>query len=160
MNAKFVLFLVLLSLGSCQYWDKKVPNKAALLQKELQAINWNQVDEYPSFAQCDSLADSKANQACFFDYLSQLIQARLGADTLSIMYPNLDTISLKVTVMPNATFTFEPQVLDTVAYNKVLIDSVFKARLVGFPKVNPAIKRGLPVKTQFVLPVVLQKTNP
>ena len=63
MNAKFALFLVLLSLGSCQYWDKKVPNKAALLQKELQAINWNQVDEYPSFEQCDSLADSKANQA-------------------------------------------------------------------------------------------------
>lgn len=160
MNAKFALFVVLLSQGSCQYFDKQVPNKAALLQKELQAINWNQVDEYPSFAQCDSIADSKANQTCFFDYLSQLIQARLGADTLSIMYPNLDTISLKVTVMPNATFKFEPQILDTVAYNKAFVDSVFKARLVGFPKVNPAIKRGLPVKTQFVLPVVLQKTNP
>ena len=72
----------------------------------------------------------------------------------------LDTIQLKVTVLPNATFTFEPQIFDTVAYNKTLIDSVFKARLVGFPKVNPAIKRGLPVKTQFVLPVVMKSTKP
>lgn len=159
MNAKPALFLVLLFISSCQYLDKKVPNKEELLQKELKAINWNQVDEYPSFAQCDSLADPKANQACFFDYLTQLIQARLGADTLSMIYPDLDTIPLKVTVMPNATFTFEPQISDTVVYNKVLIDSVFKARLVGFPKVNPAIKRGLPVKTQFVLPVVLQHVN-
>ena len=159
MNAKPALFLVLLFISSCQYLDKKVPNKQELLKKELQSINWNQVDEYPSFAQCDSMADPKANQTCFFDYLTQLIQARLGADTLSLMYPDLDTIQLKVTVMPNATFTFEPQVTDTIAYNKTLIDSVFKARLVGFPKVNPAIKRGLPVKTQFVLPVVLHDVN-
>jgi hypothetical protein len=159
MNAKPALFLVLLFMSSCQYLDKKVPNKQELLKKELQSINWNQVDEYPSFAQCDSMADPKANQTCFFDYLTQLIQARLGADTLSLMYPDLDTIQLKVTVMPNATFTFEPQVTDTIAYNKTLIDSVFKARLVGFPKVNPAIKRGLPVKTQFVLPVVLHDVN-
>ena len=159
MNAKPALFLVLLFISSCQYLDKKVPNKEELLQKELKAINWNQVDEYPSFAQCDSLADPKANQVCFFDFLTQLIQARLGADTLSMIYPDSDSIPLKVTVMPNATFTFEPQISDTVVYNKVLIDSVFKARLVGFPKVNPAIKRGLPVKTQFVLPVVLQHVN-
>ena len=160
MNVKSALFLALLFISSCQYFDKQVPNKADLLKKELQAINWNQVDEYPSFAQCDSLTDSKANQSCFFDFLTQLIQARLGADTLTLIYPELDTIQLKVTVLPNATFTFEPQILDTVAYNKTLIDSVFKARLVGFPKVNPAIKRGLPVKTQFVLPVVMKSTKP
>lgn len=160
MNAKpFLIFLFPFLLSACQFLDKQVPNKEELLKKELQSINWNQVDEYPSFTQCDSLADPKANQTCFFDYLTQLIQARLGADTLSLLYPDLDTIQLKVTVMPNATFTFEPQVTDTIAYNKTLIDSVFKARLVGFPKVNPAIKRGLPVKTQFVLPVVLHEVN-
>jgi hypothetical protein len=160
MNAKlFLIFLSPFLLSACQFLDKQVPNKEELLKKELQSINWNQVDEYPSFAQCDSLTDPKANQTCFFDYLTQLIQARLGADTLSLMYPDLDTIQLKITVMPNATFTFEPQVTDTIAYNKTLIDSVFKARLVGFPKVNPAIKRGLPVKTQFVLPVVLHEVN-
>jgi len=28
---------------------------------------------------------------------------------------------------------------------------------VDFPKVNPAIKRGIPVKTQFVLPVIIKQ---
>lgn len=161
MHNKLMLYFALIFLtGACQFLDKKVPNKQELLQKELQSINWNQVDEYPSFVQCDSVRDAKANQSCFFTYLTQLIQARLGLDTLTMLYPDLDTINLKITVLPNATFKFEPQISDTVAYNKIFIDSVFKARLVGFPKVNPAIKRGLPVKTQFVLPVVLQKTNP
>jgi hypothetical protein len=157
MNSKPIFYFALIFLlGACQFMDKQVPKKAVLLQKELQAINWNQVDEYPSFSQCDSLKDTKANQACFFSCLTQLVQARLAADTLTVLYPDLEAINLKVTVMPNATLKFEPQISDTVAYNKALIDSVFKARMVGFPKVNPAIKRGLPVKTQFLLPVVLR----
>jgi hypothetical protein len=67
----------------------------------------------------------------------------------------LDTIEVKVTVFPNATLQFEPQFpKDSVAYDTIKIDSILRARLVGFPKVNPAIKRGIPVKTQFILPSV------
>jgi hypothetical protein len=52
---------------------------------------------------------------------------------------------------------FEPQFSkDSVAYNTIKIDSILNARLVDFPKVNPAIKRGIPVKTQFILPVILK----
>ena len=54
----------------------------------------------------------------------------------------------------NATMQFEPQFpKDSVAYDTIKIDSILKARLVDFPRVNPAIKRGIPVKTQFILPV-------
>ena len=54
---------------------------------------------------------------------------------------------------------FEPQFpKDSVAYDTIKIDSILHARLVGFPKVNPAIKQGIPVKTQFILPVII-KTN-
>ncbi|HSD13053.1 MAG TPA: hypothetical protein VLB74_00240, partial [Flavobacterium sp.] len=52
---------------------------------------------------------------------------------------------------------FEPQFpKDSVAYDKIKIDSILHAKLVDLPKVNPAIKRGIPVKTQFVLPVILK----
>jgi hypothetical protein len=73
------------------------------------------------------------------------------------MYPQLDTIEVKVTVFPNAEVTFEPQFpRDSVAYDTIKIDSILKSKLVDFPKINPAIKRGIPVKTQFVLPVILK----
>jgi hypothetical protein len=52
---------------------------------------------------------------------------------------------------------FEPEiVVDSLDVSNGKIDSIIKARLVDFPKVNPAIKRGIPVKTQFVLPVIVQ----
>jgi len=91
----------------------------------------------------------------FFEYLTQLIQQKLSSDTLTVLYPQLDTINVKVTVLANATLAFEPQLNDTLSYDTAKIDSIIKTRLVDFPKVNPAIKRGIPVKTQFVLPVIL-----
>ncbi len=143
--------------SSCQYFEKQVPSEKELLQKELKSINWKEVDEYPSLVDCESVTDKKQQQQCFFERLTQLIQEKLSVDTLAALYPELDTIEVKVTVFPNATLQFEPQFpKDSVAYDTIKIDSILRARLVGFPKVNPAIKRGIPVKTQFILPVILK----
>ncbi|WP_066312709.1 hypothetical protein ACRASX_06145 [Flavobacterium sp. TMP13] len=153
----FYLYIVLFSLASCQYFEKQIPDEKELLQKELKSINWREVDEYPSVTNCDQIADKKLRQQCFFETMAQLVQEKLDIDTLSILYPDLDTIEVKVTVFPNATMTFEPQFpKDSVAYDTIKIDSILHARLVDFPKVNPAIKRGIPVKTQFILPVIIK----
>ncbi len=157
-NMKKIIPILLLTAAccySCQYFNTEVPDKDALLQKELKSINWNQVDELPTFSNCDSVTDATDKKHCFFNYLTQLIQQKLNTDTLPVLYPQLDTIHVKVTVLPNETFEFEPQFADSLSYNTKKIDSIIKARLVDFPKVHPAIKRGIPVKTQFVLPVIL-----
>ena len=128
-----------------------------MLQNELKSINWKEVDEYPSVVDCEKIDNRVQRQKCFFEVLTQLIQQKLSVDTLSVLYPELDTIEVKVTVFPNATLQFEPQFpKDSVTYDKIKIDSILKARLIDFPKINPAIKRGIPVKTQFILPVILK----
>ncbi|MBA0882802.1 hypothetical protein [Flavobacterium undicola] len=153
----YYFFLVFTLFNSCQYFEKQVPSEKELLQKELKAINWKEVDEYPSFVDCDKLEEKTQRQQCFFDYLTQLIQEKLRVDTLSALYPELDTIEVKVTVFPNSKMQFEPQFpKDSVAYDTIKIDSILHARLVNFPKVNPAIKQGIPVKTQFILPVIIK----
>ncbi len=153
----FYFFLLFLFFSSCQYFDKKVPSEKELLQKELKAINWKEVDEFPSVVDCEKIDNKIQRQQCFFEIMTQLIQKKLSTDTLSILYPELDTIEVRVTIFPNATMRFEPRFSkDSVAYDTIKIDSILKARLVDFPKVNPAIKRGVPVKTQFILPVILK----
>lgn len=156
------LTLIVFIFNSCQYFnlpnasDKDVLEKK-LLEKELNTINWKEVDEYPSFVDCNKIEDKQERQHCFFQYLTELIQSKLGTDTLAALYPKLDTIEVKVTVYPDAKMKFEPQYSkDSMAYDVVKIDSLLRSRLVDFPKVNPAIKRGIPVKTQFVLPVIIK----
>jgi hypothetical protein len=154
-KALALLFLILIS--SCQYFGGEVPSKKELLDKELNAINWNEVDEFPSFSECVKIKDERMQKQCFFEFLTQTIQEKLTSDTLATLYPELDTIEVKVTVFPNSTMKFEPQFpKDSTAYDTIKIDSILKSRLVNFPKVNPATKRGLPVKTQFILPVIIK----
>ena len=156
MKKAIALFLVSLCF-SCQYFEKKVPNEKELLEKQLKEINWNEVDEYPSVADCEKLTDETQRKQCIFEFLTTTIQQKLAVDTLSTLFPKLDTIEVKVTVFPNSTMEFEPQFpKDSVAYDTIKIDSILRIRLVNFPKVNPAIKRGIPVKTKFVLPVIIK----
>ena len=156
MKKAIALFLVSLCF-SCQYFEKKVPNEKELLEKQLKEINWNEVDEYPSVADCEKLTDETQRKQCFFEFLTTTIQQKLAVDTLSTLFPKLDTIEVKVIVFPNSTMEFEPQFpKDSVAYDTIKIDSILRIRLVNFPKVNPAIKRGIPVKTKFVLPVIIK----
>jgi len=134
-----------------------VPSEKELLEKQIKEINWQEVDEYPSIVDCQSISDITQRKQCFFEFLSATIQQKLSVDTLKILFPKLDTIEVKVTVNPDATMQFEPQFpRDTVAYDTIKIDSILKLKLVDFPKVNPAIKRGIPVKTQFILPVIIK----
>ena len=151
-----ILCLAPLLFSACQYIDKQVPKKDDLLREQLKSINWSKVDEYPSISGCDSLHDKTEKQQCFFELLTRLIQEKLNGDTLAVIYPQLDTIHVKVTILPDSTMQFDPQLKDSLSYNTAKIDSIIKARLVDFPKVSPAIKRGIPVRTQFILPVILK----
>jgi len=154
---KAIALLFLFLISSCQYFGGEVPSKKELLDKELNAINWNEVDEFPSFSECDKIKDERMQNQCFFEFLTQTIQEKLSSDTLASLYPELDTIEVKVTVFPNSSMKFEPQFpKDSTAYDTIKMDSIIKSRLVNFPKVNPATKRGLPVKTQFILPVIIK----
>lgn len=156
MKKAFAL-LVLFFTFSCQYFDKQVPSEEALLKEQLKDINWNEIDEYPTVVDCEKISDETLRKQCFFEFLTQTIQQKLDVDTLTNLLPKLDTIEVKVTVFPNALVTFEPQFpKDSVAYDTIKIDSILHSRLVDFPKIKPATKRGIPVKTQFILPVILK----
>ncbi len=156
LNQKLALILIASSLAvSCQHFDKQVPDKDKLLDKELEAINWKEVDQFPSVESCDSITGKDQQRQCFMDFLASTIQEKLNADTVDVNYPDLDTIEVKVTIFPDSHVSFEPKLTDTLVYGKAVIDSILQARLADFPKVKPALKRDIPVKTQFVLPVVL-----
>jgi hypothetical protein len=154
---KALLYFLIIIFSSCQYFEKQVPSEKELLDKQLKEINWKEVDQYPSIADCEKLTDPKQRKQCFFEFMASTIQQKLSVDTLKILFPKLDTIEVKVTINPDATMQFEPQFpRDAIAYDTIKIDSILKIKLVDFPKVNPAIKRGIPVKTQFILPVIIK----
>lgn len=157
------MIILSIVLTSCQYIDRKVPSGDELLDKELQAINWNEVDAWPSISNCDSILNEDEKKNCFLNFLSEEIRTRIESDTIKVAYSTIDTVEVRVVIMPDSTVQFQSKFTDKDSETRDLLDSVLTQRFTDFPKVNPAIKRGVPVKTQFELPIVLnvekQKTK-
>ena len=82
---KILSFFLLLSLSSCQFFEKQVPSEKELLEKQIKEINWKEVDQYPSIADCEKLTDPKQRKQCFFEFMASTIQQKLSIDTLKIM---------------------------------------------------------------------------
>lgn len=153
---KELFFILLFILQSCQFLGTEVPDEKELLDKELKAINWNQVDEYPTIEKCDKLTDKSQRKQCFFEFMTKTIQQKLDVDSLKISHSKSDTITVVVTVLSDATLQFKSRFSkDSLVFSEQKVDSILKLKLIDFPKINPAIKRGIPVKAQFILPVIL-----
>lgn len=153
---KAAILFTLIVFSSCQYFEKQVPDEDELLEKRLQEINWNEVSSYPSIPECDAILEKELRKQCFFEAMARIVQEKLDMDTIALLYPEIDTIAVKVTVSSDARLTFEPQFpQDSVSYDQTKIDSLIKNRLVDFPEIIPALKEGVPVTTQFILPVIL-----
>ena len=151
-----MFFIFLLLTQSCQFFDKKVPSESELLAKELKAINWNEVDEYPTVEKCDLLSNKSDRKRCFFEFMTKTMQQKLDVDLLTQKHRKYDTIQVVVTVLTDASVQFKSKFAkDLVVFNEQKIDSILNSKLIDFPKISPAIKRGVAVKSQFVLPVIL-----
>ncbi|MFP5437321.1 MAG: hypothetical protein ACLGH8_06035 [Bacteroidia bacterium] len=156
MRKTAFLLPIMFLFGACKYFEKQVPNEDALLQQRLEQIDWKQVSSYPSVTECDAITDKELKRECFFATMARLVQEKLGADTIAMLHPCMDTINMKVTVYSDARLLFEPQFpTDSTTYNRAKMDSIIKARLVDFPKIEPAQKEGIPVTSQFIIPVIL-----
>lgn len=51
----YSLIVIFLLFNSCQYFGKQVPTEQELLAKELNEINWKEVDEFPSLVDCEKI---------------------------------------------------------------------------------------------------------
>lgn len=152
-----VIFLLAL-FTSCQWRERVSIDERELLEQELDKIDWDHVDAYPTLEACDSLIEADERRNCFFEYISMYIQEELEQDTLVSVFPTVDTLEVIVTVYPDAKVSIEPLQASThTSFNTEELDSILKLRFRDLPPIQPALKRGIPVKTQFVLPVILKR---
>lgn len=146
---KTILFLLFLQFFSCNYFEKPMISTDSIVEKRLKEINWNTVDTYPTVSGCEIIKDKTEQKKCFFDYMTQTISEKLNPIVSKNNFKT-DSIQIKVTVLQDATLQFE-SMKDSLNTNKNKIDSLLKVRLIDFSKIIPATKRGIQVKTQFII---------
>ncbi|MBC7642352.1 MAG: hypothetical protein H7174_08440 [Flavobacterium sp.] len=141
---KNLIYLILIALTSCQFFEKK-QSENELLKTRLQEINWQKVDKFPSIEDCEVLSSEDLQKKCFFDFIAQTIREKLQYSNLVDSLKN-DTLNIKVSISSNGK-------IDFLTNKDAKLDSIIKSSLIGFPKISPAIKQGMFVKTEFYLKI-------
>jgi hypothetical protein len=149
-----LLFLV---ITSCDYFDVKKTSSEAILNEELKTFNWSEVDEYPSFSICDNESSKAGKKNCFQNTLIQVITENIRADTIIVSQNLNDTLVIKFQISEKGKLSVLDFKVDSLTLAEIPnIKQLVNNSLDALPKIYPAIKRGQQVKTEFILPVIIQ----
>ena len=143
-------------LMSCEYFNVKKTSSDAILKEELQTFNWNEVDEYPSFPECDSAITKQEKKQCFEEVLTAHFTRLLQRDTIVVTQDIKDTLLLQLQISEKGVLSVLNIKVDSLTSQEIPnIKDLLLHGLDCLPKIFPAIKRGQQVKTEFKLPVII-----
>lgn len=150
------IFLLLLMLCSCEYFNVKKVSSETILKEELQTFNWNDVDEYPTFSLCDTTSSKQEKKACFEQTLTGFITSYLQKDAIIVTQDIHDTIKLNFKVTASGDLILLDTKIDSLTNSEIPnMKQLLTESLDSLPKIFPAIKRGQQVTTEFTLPIII-----
>ena len=150
------VFLVVMMLTSCEYFNVKKTSSETILKEELKTFNWNDVDEYPTFSECDSLSSKQDKKQCFEKVLRTKIAAYLQQESIVVTRDINDTINLQFQLSETGVLKLLSSKVDSLTVTQIPnIKSLLVKSLDSLPRIFPAIKRGQQVTTQFKLPIII-----
>ena len=159
---KILLSILCMSLYACQ---ESKPAEPEVTQEEVDkqeaqkrlADLGDEVDEYPSFKECESITTKDEKLKCFTDRLSKAYQEALNSQKLAIGGALSDTIKVTLVVSNEGVLS----VKSVEASNNTLellpdLEKILKDKTAGFEFVlTPAKKNQVSVTTEYVLPLVI-----
>ncbi|NJX15867.1 hypothetical protein [Tamlana crocina] len=152
----FIVSILVLMLSSCENFKVKKTSSEAILKEELQTFNWNDVDEYPSFENCESSISKAEKKVCFQHTLTNHITGFLMNERIVVSQDIYDTVLLQMQVSKRGMLKLIGAKIDSLTIQEIPeLDSIIKNSLDSLPKIFPAIKRGQQVTTEFSLPLVI-----
>lgn len=153
---KRLLLVFFIVLTSCDYFQAKKVSTEQLLEEEMQAINWNDVDDYPTFSDCDSATTTQEKKTCFENHLYELLTSHLANQKIVVTEDVSDTVVLKIHIDKTGQFSIKNIDMNALTREQIpQLDNVLRHSFDSLPKIYPAIKRSQQVATEFSLPVIV-----
>lgn len=146
----FSFFLLL----SCDWLATPESKTRKLVEDELRGINWNDVDQYPLFEGCDETAPKTDQRLCFENTLMQNLAMRLQDFHFTAETDLQRTVYIDFLVEPTGELQVVEMQNDSVLQGQIPeFKEVIIRSLRTIPKPAPALKRGIPVRSRFRLPM-------
>ncbi len=152
----FIVSILVLMFSSCENFKVKKTSSEAILKEELQTFNWSDVDQYPSFENCESSISKAEKKVCFQYTLTNHITDFLQNERIVVSQDIYDTVLLQMQVSKQGELKLLDVKMDSLTQREIPeIDSIIRNSLDSLPKIFAAIKRGQQVTTEFSLPLII-----
>lgn len=158
---KILLSILCVSLYACQESKPAEPEVTQEEQEQKMAAErfealGKDLDENPSFKECEDIATKDEKLKCFTGNLSKLYQEMLNSQKLAIGDALSDTV--KVTLLINNEGMISVKEVEMSEKTKELLPSLgelLMSETENFPPIIPAKKNQVNVSSEFVLPLVI-----
>lgn len=151
----FYIFICGFTLLSCEYIEQ-LSNKKELPVVDT-IVDFKTVDAFPLFPECKEIPSRDKQQVCFQLEMSQHIYASLKDYSLNSRDSINDTVFVKLKVNSKGKTSLSAVEISNKTRKQLPeFDSILKVSLQNLPELQPAIKRSIPVTTEFTLPIILK----
>lgn len=120
-------------------------------------INWNDVDNYPAFANCENTVEKAEQKQCFINTISSHLYKSISQEGMVAARDVYDTIKVNFEISKSGDLAIGNIEMDSLLQKEFpKLESRLLQSIDSLQPVAPAYKRGIPVKTQFTLPVIIK----
>lgn len=157
MFIRLIIFISIIMVTiSCDFIS---PKKTTLRNNTLAdtTIDFNDVDVYPLFMDCNNCDSSEKQNLCFEMELIRRLQKLTSEKILDASGKVNDTVLLDILVNTEGKISIvKIHKEDNVARQIPELDSLLYKSIASLPAaVQPSLKRGIPVNSMFKLPILV-----
>ena len=157
MTKGFLLIFLLFLATSCQFFETEKVSSEEIYKEEMETIDWKDVDRYPSFSNCKNQLEKPEQKDCFINTISSHLYKSISSEKMVSVREVYDTVKVNFEVSRNGELSILEIKMDTVLQKEFPnLEAWILQSIDSLKPVAPAYKRGIPVKTQFILPVIIQ----
>ena len=157
MKNLYLLVVFALLASSCQFFETEKISTETFYKEELKTIDWKDVDQYPAFKECEGQTEKEGQKTCFENTLTTHLYGHINSKKMVATNHLDDTVRLAFTISKTGELNVSKIEVDSVVLHQFpQIKAWMKEGVEALPLVAPAYKRGIPVQTEFVLPIVLK----
>jgi len=153
----FYFLLVLLFLTSCDYFSPDTSTSKSNLQVLDTLIDFTKVDVYPIFSDCENFSENDNQKKCFELTLTQKLSASLNENELKVKKRVNDTTLIDILIdntgKASVVHINSPE---SIVAQLPSLDTVIRQSIADLPTIKPAVKRGIFVKSQYRLAVIVK----
>lgn len=149
-----IIFLIVFTFSSCDYFSFK---KNKHQEKINMDIDYGSVDSSPSFKVCDSIIDKEKKTSCFESTLRTNILSSLAKNSIKVKKEIDETIIVSITIQSDkkvklSSIKVSEKLVELIPNLKEMIEKSIQ----DLPEIYPALKRGIPVTTEYKLPIKIK----